>query len=414
LPESPYPIIPVEQAVNIILNKVSRLPPVAVPFADALGLVLAEDVHASEPMPPFRAASVDGYAVISRDLAAARRIIGEQSAGHVDDVSVTPGTAIRVTTGAPVPPGADAVVMIEFTAEQNGYVEIMAEVAPGSNIRPVGQDLAAGQLVLAKGSPLGAPEIGLLAMIGQVEVLVHPAPRVGVMSTGNEIVDPGSPLKPGQIRDANRFSLMSAVREAGGAPIDLGKVTDEARNLEETVERGLQLADALLTSGGVSMGQLDLVKPYLAERGEIHFGRVRAKPGKPVTFATLEGVPVFAMPGFPVSALVSFEIYVRPALLKMAGHTHWHRPRRWVRLAHDVPHGAGRTEFQRAIVTHNASSGQLTAATTGFQGSGRLLSMHGANALLVLPFHQGDFPAGAEVEAIITGPLREADPESDS
>jgi molybdenum cofactor synthesis domain-containing protein len=404
-------MIAVEQAIDIILNKVSRLPPVTVPFADTLGLVLAEDVYASEPMPPFRASSVDGYAVISRDSKAARRIVGEQSAGYVDEIDVAPGTAVKVTTGAPIPPGADAVVMIEFTAEQNGYVEIMAEVAPGSNIRPIGQDLEAGQLVLAKGSPLGAPEIGLLAMIGQVEVAVHPAPRVGVMSTGDEIVDPGLPLKPGQIWDANRFSLMSAVRESGGAPIDLGKVTDEARNLQDTVERGLRLADALLTSGGVSMGQLDLVKPYLAERGEIHFGRVRAKPGKPVTFATLEGVPVFAMPGFPVSALVSFEIYVRPALLKMAGHTHWHRPRRWVRLDHDVPHSAGRTEFQRAIVTYDADSGQLTASTTGFQGSGRLLSMHAANALLVLPFNQGDFPGGAEVETIITGPLREADHE---
>jgi molybdopterin biosynthesis enzyme len=159
------------------------------------------------------------------------------------------------------------------------------------------------------------------------------------------------------------------------------------------------------------MGQLDLVKPYLAEHGKIHFGRVRAKPGKPVTFATLEGMPVFAMPGFPVSALVSFEIYVRPALLNMAGRTHIHRPRRRVTLTHDVPHAAGRTEFQRAIVTHS-TGGQYTAVTTGFQGSGRLLSMHGANALLVLPYQQADFPAGTEVEAIMTDPAQETDRES--
>jgi molybdenum cofactor synthesis domain-containing protein len=413
LPESPYPMIPVEQAINIILQEVHPLPPQRVSFTKALGLVLAEDVQAAEPMPPFRAASVDGYAVIAADPTPVRRIVGDQSAGYVDDLNVTSGTAVRVTTGAPVPSGADAVVMVELTEEQDGYVKITTDVETGSNIRPVGQDLASGQLVLAQGIPLGAPEVGLLAMIGKTEVWVHPAPRVGVMSTGDELVEPDVSPEPGQIRDANRFSLMSAVREAGGIPVDLGRVTDETGTLHETIERGRQLTDALLTSGGVSMGQLDLVKSYLAERGKIHFGRVRAKPGKPVTFATLDGVPVFAMPGFPVSALVSFEIYVRPALLKMAGHTRLHRPRRRVALAHDVSHGAGRTEFQRAIITSNAD-GHYAAVTTGFQGSGRLLSMHGANALLVLPYQQGDFPAGTEVEAIVTGPMQEIGAQPDS
>lgn len=412
MPESPYPMIPVEQAINIILQEVHPLPPVRVSFTNALGLVLAEDVQALEPMPPFRAASVDGYAVIAADPTPVRRIAGDQSAGYVDDLRVTSGTAVRVTTGAPVPSGADAVVMVELTEEQDGYVNITAGVESGSNIRPVGQDLVSGQLVLAQGTALGAPEVGLLAMIGKTEVLVHPAPRVGVMSTGDELVEPDISPKPGQIRDANRFSLMGAVREAGGIPVDLGRITDETGTLHETIERGRHLADALLTSGGVSMGQLDLVKPYLAERGKIHFGRVRAKPGKPVTFATLDGVPVFAMPGFPVSALVSFEIYVRPALLKMAGHTHLHRPRRRVALAHDVSHSAGRTEFQRAIVTPNAP-GHYTAVTTGFQGSGRLLSMHGANALLVLPYQEGNFPAGTEVEAIITGPMQDISAQPD-
>lgn len=399
-------MIPVAEAIDIILREIRPLAPVRIPFSDALGLVLAEDVHAIEPMPPFRAASVDGYAVIAADSSPIRRLVGEQSAGYIADVKVTPGTAVRVTTGAPVPPGADAMVMVEFTEEHDERVEIKTTVEAGSNIRPVGQDLAQGQLVLAKGTSLGAPEIGLLAMIGKTEMLVYPAPRVGVMSTGDELIEPGESLKPGQIRDANRFSLMSAVHEAGGIPIDLGKVTDEAGTLQETIERGLREANALLTSGGVSMGQLDLVKPYLAERGTIHFGRVRAKPGKPVTFATVDAVPVFAMPGFPVSALVSFEIYVRPALLKMAGHTHLHRPRRRVTLTHHVPHTPGRTEFQRAIVAYRAN-GHYSAATTGFQGSGRLLSMHGANALLILPYECGDFPAGIEVEAIITGPVEE-------
>lgn len=411
MPESPYPMIPVEEALDIILREVHPIPAVRVTYTDAFSMVLAEDVRANEPMPPFRAASVDGYAVIAADPSPVRRLIGEQVAGYVGELEVIPGTAVRVTTGAPIPTGADAMVMVEFTQERDGYVEVKTSVEPGSGIRPLGQDLNRGQLVLGRGSVLGSSEIGLLAMIGRTEVMVHPAPRVGVMSTGNELVEPNTPIKPGQIRDANRFSLMSAVREAGGHPIDLGKVADETQVLSETIERGLRQANALLSSGGVSMGHLDMVKPYLAEHGTIHFGRVRAKPGKPVTFATLDSVPFFAMPGFPVSALVSFEIYVRPALLKMAGHIRLHRPRRRVTLTHDVSHTIGRTEFQRAIVERH-SSDRYTATTTGFQGSGRLLSMHGANALLILPYHQGDFPKGTEVEALITGPLREPDNQS--
>jgi molybdenum cofactor synthesis domain-containing protein len=400
-------MIPVEEARDIILREIRPLRPVSTRFSEAWGLVLAEDVRASEPMPPFRASAVDGFAVIAADPSPIRRLVGEQSAGYVSAVQVTLGSAVRVTTGAPVPSGADAVVMLESTEERDGYVEIKTTVPPDSNIRPIGQDLDTHQLVLAQGAALGAPELGLLAMLGRTEVLVYPSPRVAVMSTGDELVEPGQLLQPGQIRDANRFSLMSAVRECGARPVDLGVVADEPQGTRDAIERGLREADALLTSGGVSMGQLDLVKPYLAERGTIHFGRVRAKPGKPVTFATLEGKPVFAMPGFPVSALVSFEVYVRPALLKMAGHSRLHRPRRRVTLSYPVSHAAGRTEFQRAIVTRH-EDGRYTATTTGFQGSGRLASMHGANALLILPYQQGDFPGGSEVEAIITGPLREA------
>jgi molybdenum cofactor synthesis domain-containing protein len=193
---------------------------------------------------------------------------------------------------------------------------------------------------------------------------------------------------------------MSVVRQAGAEPLDLGIVQDTPGSLEELLERGLAEADGLLTSGGVSMGQLDLVKPYLASRGTVHFGRVNTKPGKPVTFATVDGKPCFAMPGFPVSALVSFEIFVRPALLKMAGHAQIYRPRGKAVLAHGLKHSAARTEFQRVVLTRQ-SDGMLTASSTGFQGSGRLLSMSGANGLVILPRGQDDFEAGSTVDALL-------------
>ena len=220
------------------------------------------------------------------------------------------------------------------------------------------------------------------------------------MSTGDEIVEPHESPALGQIRDSNRFSLIGVVKQAGAEPVDWGIVRDKTGSLEATIERGLAEADALLTSGGVSMGQLDLVKPYLARRGTVHFGRVNTKPGKPVTFATVDGKPCFAMPGFPVSALVSFEIFVRPALLKMAGHTHIYRPREKAVLANDFRHSPDRTEFQRVVLTRQ-SSGLLSAASTGFQGSGRLLSMVGSNGLAALPDGRGNYEAGTIVEAVI-------------
>jgi molybdenum cofactor synthesis domain-containing protein len=339
--------------------------------------------------------------VIAADGPGVRRIVGDQAAGYIEAIRVEPGTSARITTGAPVPPGADAVVMVEQTETTDGRVDILTtDIQPGANIRPVGQDIETGQLVLARGTVLGPAELGLLGTVGQAQVTVYRRPRVAVMSTGDEIVEPHEKPKPGQIRDANRFTLMGVVRQAGGDPIDLGIVGDKAGSLEATIERGLAQADVLLTSGGVSMGQLDLVKPYLASRGTIYFGRVNTKPGKPVTFAVVDGKPCFAMPGFPVSALVSFEVFVRPALLKMAGHRRIYRPREKAVLAHRLAHSAARTEFQR-VVLRRKQDGRLEASSTGFQGSGRLLSMSGANGLAILPRGQADFEAGSMVDALL-------------
>ena len=405
MPESPYPMISIDEALAHIAREVKPLATISLPFIDALGYVLAADVLATEPMPPFPAASVDGFAVVSSDGPGRRRILGDQTAGYMAELVVEPGTAARTTTGAPIPAGADAMVMIEDTEEAEGHVDIRDQnIKAGNYIRPIGQDIETGQLVLAKGTSIGPAEMGLLGTVGQIEITVYRKPRVAVMSTGDEIVEPHEPPQPGQIRDANRFTLMNAVRQAGAEPIDMGIVKDKAGMLEQTIERALEEADVLLTSGGVSMGHLDLVKPYLAQRGTVHFGRVNTKPGKPVTFAMVEGKPCFAMPGFPVSALVSFEVFVRPALLRMAGHTVTQRVRERAVLAHKFTHSAARTEFQRVVLSRDVS-GQLTASSTGFQGSGRLLSMSGANGLVILPHGQDDFEAGTIVEAVLLEPI---------
>lgn len=402
--KSKYPMIPVEEAQEQILARVQPLEAIEIPFDEALGFVLAEDIHAPEDMPPFPAAAKDGFAVIAGDTSRERRLIGEQMAGTSGGPRVELGTVVRITTGAPIPPGADAVVMVERTEERDGRVTIhQTDIKPGDDIRPPGQDIQRGQVVLEKGTRLGPAEIGLLATVGQTRVRVHRKPSVAVISTGDELVEPTQTPGPGQIRDSNRYTLAASVAEAGGIPIVIGLGRDVEAALEELIQMGLSEADVLLTSGGVSMGNRDLVKPILERLGTVHFGRVRSKPGKPVTFATVNGKPVFAMPGFPVSALVAFEIFVRPALRKMQGYLQVFRPERQVILAHDVPHGADRTEFQRAIVTYQ--EGKLYARTTGFQGSGRLLSMVGANALLRLPHGEGDFKSGDVVTALVIGEI---------
>ncbi len=405
--ESLYPMIAIEAALEIIHRQVQPLPAVNVPLAEALDYVLAADIFAAEPMPPFAASGVDGYAVIAADGPGPRRLVGDQAAGYVGQFKIEPGTAARVTTGAPVPPGATAVVMVEQAEAAAGQVDILtADIPAGANIRPVGQDIEAGQLVLPQGKLLGPAELGLLGAVGQADVPVFRRPVVAVISTGDEIVEPGESPQPGQIRDANRYALLGAVRQAGGIPLDLGIVRDKQGHLQAVIERGLAQADALMTSGGVSMGQLDLVKPYLASRGQVHFGRVNTRPGKPVTFATVEGKPCFALPGFPVSALVSFEVFARPALLKMAGHSQIYRQRQAAVLAQNLRHAADRTEFQRVALTRQAN-GTLLASTTGFQGSGRLLSLSGANGLAILPSGQADYPAGAVVTVLLLGPVEQ-------
>lgn len=411
-----YPMVPVPEALQTVLAHAQPLAPVTVTLAGADGLVLAADVAATEPLPPFPASIKDGYAVVAADGPGTYPVVGQVTAGRIAEFRVEPGQIAYITTGAPMPAGADAVVMVEETSRVAGeplQVEIRTGVNAGADVRPVGVDVAQGEMVLPQGTLLGAAEIGLLATVGAREVSVHPRPRVAILSTGDELVEPGQPLGPGQIRDSNRATLAAAVAAVGGVPLDLGIAPDQRDDLARRIGRGLGEADILLTSGGVSMGDLDLIKPLLEEVGTVHFGRLLMKPGKPCSFATAEvdGQTrlIFGLPGNPVSSLVTFYLLVAPAIRCLAGRPQPKLRRVQAQLDRALALDAYRPEYHRATLvwdtTLNGGAGGLRAHSTGSQASSRLLSMRSANALLELPRGEGELPAGTVVSALLIGDL---------
>jgi molybdenum cofactor synthesis domain-containing protein len=315
---------------------------------------------------------------------------------------VRPGTAARILTGGVVPEGADAVVMVEDVTLAGETVTVPPSLRAGLNFHPVGADLRPGERILTAGTQLGAAEIGIAAATGRATVPVGRRPRVALMSTGDELVEVGKEPGPGQIPDSNRWALLAALREAGADVHVLGIAPDEPEPLRSLVAGALREADALVTSGGVSVGTHDLVKPLLESLGTVHIGRVKLKPGKPFTFATLDaGGVAFGLPGFPVSSLVTFEVFVRPALRRMQGFARLHRPTLPVRLAYDARPTPDRTEYQR--VTLRRDGQDLVAETTGSQSSSRLMSLAGAHALVKVPPGGEGIKAGAIVEAMILG-----------
>ncbi len=393
-----------DEAREKIFERLQRLPAEEVALRDAPWRVLARDAVAAEDHPPFPAATMDGYAVIADDPSPWREIVGRQTAGYLEEIDVTLGTAAWITTGSPVPPGATAVVPVEVTELADEHVIIhQDQIEAGANIRPVGIDLAKGASILRAGDVLGPAEMGLLAAMGVDPVSVVRRPRVSVLSTGNELVEPGETPGPGQIRDSNRYSLIAALQEAGAEVIWDGRGADDLDALRASMIRRVAESDVVITSGGVSMGDLDLIKPLLSELADVHFRRVFMKPGKPFNFATCGETLVFSLPGNPVSALVSFEVFLRPALRSMLGANEIDRPRVQVRIAHAIQ-PSDRIEFQRAIVGVTVD-GSLEARTTGSQASSRLASLIGANALIVIPPGTDSLPAGSRVDALLVAPL---------
>jgi len=400
------PMLIVEQALEQVLKEFHPLEPERVPILQALGRVLAEDVHADADIPPYANSSMDGYAVLAADTAGASRetpthlhVVDELAAGYVSETVVTSGTAIRIMTGAPIPPGADAIVQVEETRTVGERVEVFTTVQVGQFIRPAGEDVHRGERVLSQGTLVRPQEVGMLATLGHKAASVIRRPRVAILATGDEVVAIDAPLAPGKIRNANSYSNAAQVIRYGGIPILLGIARDRERELTEKIRAGLaQGVDLFLTSGGVSVGDFDLVKKVLAAEGEINFWRVRMKPGKPLAFGHIGGVPVLGLPGNPVSVMVSFEMFARPALLKMQGRTDWERPVVAATLMNAVTHKDSRRHYLRARI--EAQDGEYRAYLTGEQGSGILSSMVKANGLAIIPEEWTHAPAGARVQAI--------------
>ena len=397
---SAYPLVDAGAAGALVLDGTPVLPAERVHVGEAVGRVLAEDMRAPAELPAFPSSAVDGFAMRAAEGGATLRIVGESAAGRPLAGELQPGTAARILTGGVVPDGADAVVMVEDVQVDGATVTVPAGLRPGTNFHRPGADVQASELVLTKGTQLGAAELGLAAALGFAQVEVYRRPRVALMSTGDELIEVGNRPARGQITDSNRWALLAALREAGAGVTSLGIAPDEPDALRKLVVEALESADVLVTSGGVSVGTHDLVKPLLESLGTVHIGRVKLKPGKPFTFATLpDGKLAFGLPGFPVSSLVTFEVFVRPALRKLQGFNRLQRPTLPVRLAYDARAAGDRTEYQR--VTLQRRGDQLVAESTGSQSSSRLLSLVGAQALVrIAPGDQG-VKAGTVVEAMI-------------
>jgi len=403
-------MISVEQALEKILSYVDVLEAQPSPILDSLGQVLAENVYATIDIPPLDNSAMDGYAVRSEDTRGATeqsprflRVIGTATAGSIPKGEVKPGTAIRIMTGAPIPEGADSVVRFEDTDENqrkgvSNEIGVLCEMEFGRDIRRAGEDISQGSLVLSQGAVIRPPEIGVLASLGRSVVKVIRRPVVAILATGNELVDTNEPLPRGKIYNSNSYSVAALVLRYGGIPKILGIALDSESSLVVSLRQGLE-ADMLITTGGVSMGDYDVVKDVLVKQGEIAFWTVRMKPGKPLAFGKIKGKPLLGLPGNPVSSMITFELFARPAILKMMGKKSLTKPIVEAVIEGPIVNSDGRRIFARAVVEKRG--GQYFARLTGPQGSGILTSMSRANGLVVVPEDKPRVEAGDVVQVMM-------------
>lgn len=424
------PLISVEEALTLILAKIRPVEVEQVPLPQSFNRVLAQAVVAEVNVPPFANSAMDGYAVIAADCAGASlatptqlKVIDNIPAGATPTKTLSTGTAGRIMTGAPLPAGADAVVRFEETSEYtspgpeidlvDGAILIYQAVAAGDNVRPAGEDISAGQVILEAGRRLRPQDVGVLAAVGQAKVWVHRQPRVAILATGDELVDVDQPIEPGKIRNSNEYTQAALVEKYGGEAVRLGIARDTIEDLTAKIRAGLdQQVDLFLTSAGVSVGDFDMVKKVLAAEGEMQFWQVAIKPGKPLAFGALqrrdkEGhststVPLIGLPGNPVAAMVAFEVFARPAILKLGGQRSYEKTRVQAYLAEDISN-SGRRHYMRAWVHLEADGYHVTTRGSGVQvqGSGILTSLVWANGLVVVPEHVTYLPTGASVEVWI-------------
>lgn len=423
-------MIPLAQAQDYILGNVDALPPTKVPLSEALGLITAQDTVSPEAVPAWDNTAMDGFAVRSVDTETASTsdpvildVSGTIAAGGRPDFTIAPGQAARIMTGAPIPPGSDAVIQVELVSQnQEGTkVEITTSVPPGCHVRRSGEDLTAGQLAVPANTLLSPAYLGVLATIGVQEIVTHPFPKVAVISTGDELVSGGGALEVGQIRDSNRISLLGLLKQTGAPVIDGGVVPDQLDAIEEAFCHFSEQADVVITTGGVSMGDFDYVKVVLDKLGDMRWMQVAIRPAKPLAFGKVGDTPVFGLPGNPVSCIVSYELFARPALLKMAGRAGSASPRaalselvapqlyrRRVKATATEPlkrKPDGKTHFQRVVCQYVAEDeakhqAGYTIGSAGGQGSHQLFAMAQANGLAILEDGEG-VEAGEEVDVIL-------------
>ncbi len=400
----------VEQARELVFARLKRLGSERVEPLEALGRVLADDVRSDIDVAPFDNSAMDGYALRASDTAAASAespasldVVAHIAAGDFWEGALAPGQAARIMTGAPVPAGADAVVMVEFTSpptvDIGGRVAISRAAAVGEHIRRRGEEVRAGDVVLSAGEVVTPAAIGLAASTGNPTLSVYARPRVAIISTGSELVEIDQRPGPGKIRNSNSYSLAAQVIAAGGVPVRFGIVPDDEAATREAFEAAAAGSDFIITSGGVSVGDFDYVKPVLEEMGELAFCKVAMRPGNPQTLGSIRGVPFFGLPGNPTSTYVGFEIFVRPALRRMQGHSAIDRPRSIATLAHEVKKKQDRRYYLRARL-ETAEGGGLVVSLAGSQSSALLTAAHKGNCFMVLPEGDGLFPQGSQVECV--------------